>query len=44
MIINDSKVDSVVKENGRVKNKLKRMLLSFLFGGIVGVISYFVYL
>ena len=43
MIINDSKVDSVVKENGRVKNKLKRMLLSFLFGGIVGVISYFVY-
>ena len=43
MIINDSKVDSVVKENSRVKNKLKRMLLSFLFGGIVGVISYFVY-
>ena len=43
MIINDSKVDSIVKENGRVKNKVKRMLLSFLFGGIVGVISYLIY-
>ena len=43
MIINDSKVDSIVKENGKVKNKVKRMLLSFLFGGIVGVISYLIY-
>ena len=43
MIINDSKVDSIVKENRRVKNKVKRMLLSFLFGGIVGVISYLIY-
>ena len=43
MIINDSKVDSIVKENGRVKNKVKRMLLSFLFGGLIGVVAYFFY-
>ena len=43
MIINDSKVDSIVKENGRVKNKVKRMLLSFLFGGLVGVVAYLFY-
>ena len=44
MIINNSKVDNVIKNNSKIKNKGKRMVLAFVFGGLIGMISYLFYI
>ena len=39
MIINNSKVFDRVKENSKEKHKVKKALLSFFFGGIIGIFA-----
>lgn len=39
MIINNSKVNNTLKNNSKIKNKGKRVLFAFLFGGLIGFIS-----
>lgn len=39
LIINDSKVINRVKENQKEKRKIKKAILAFFFGGIVGLIA-----
>ena len=43
MIINNSKVKQRLKENEKVKNKYKNVLMAFLFGGLIGMFSEAVY-
>lgn len=44
LIINDSKVLKKVKENKREKHKIKKALLAFFFGGLIGLIAQGLYL
>lgn len=44
MIINNSKIQNIIKENSKDKNKRKKVLLSFVFGCVIGVISQGLYI
>lgn len=43
MVINDEKIKQIIKENGKEKHKIKKVLLSFLFGGIIGLFGEAIY-
>lgn len=44
MIINNSKVKEKVFENGKVKNKTKRAIKAFFFGGLIGLFGQGLYI
>lgn len=44
MIINDSKIKEKIKINSKDKNKFKRAMLAFVFGGIIGALGQIFYL
>ena len=39
MIINNSKVNDIVKENSKEKNKIKKCFSSFFYGGLIGLFA-----
>ena len=39
MVINNSKVDEVVKENFKEKHKVKKAVSAFFFGGLIGIFA-----
>ena len=43
MIIDDCKVDKIIKDNQKEKHKLKHILSSFFYGGIVGIFAQAIY-
>ena len=43
MIINDSKVDKIIKDNQNDNHRKKRIVSSFLYGGIIGIFAQGIY-
>ena len=44
MVINDSKVQQKIKENSKEKHKIKKLILTFFFGGLLGIVAQSIFL
>ena len=43
MIINNNKIKNKINENSKDKNRVKKVMLSFISGGIIGLIFLVLY-